>query len=161
MLMATRSISRTAAPAPPRARVSPLLLGAPVAAVLAGLGAEFVDFRELRVLFLLGVGFGVLATSYALTGARPGWRTLGLASLVGVATWGGGEALYTIIHASRGELFHAERFGPQPMQALGLIAAHGLFLGLPTGLAAGAMLHWPRLRARLRGRRGAGATDAA
>jgi hypothetical protein len=138
-----------------------MLAGAPVAAVLAGLGAEFVDFRELRVLFLLGVGFGVLSTSYALTGARPGWRTLGVAAAAGVATWGAGEAIYTIIHASRGELFHAERFGSQPMQALGLIAAHGLFLGLPTGLAAGAMLHAPWLRARLRDRRDGARVEAA
>ena len=149
--MATASISRPA-PATVRPRVSPLLAGAPIAALLAGLGAEFVDFRELRVLFLLGVGFGVLSTSYALTGARPGWRTLGIAALAGVATWGAGEALYTFIHASRGELFHADRFGSQPTQALGLIAAHGLFLGLPTGLAAGAMLHIPWLRARRRER---------
>ncbi len=152
--MATTSISRPARASAQRPSVpAALLAGAPIAAVLAGLGAEFLDFRELRVLFLLGVGFGVLSTSYALTGARPGWRTLGVAALVGVATWGGGEAIYTIVHASRGELFHADRFGSQPMQALGLIAAHGLFLGLPTGLAAGAMLQIPALRARLRERR--------
>ena len=160
--MATTSISRTA-PAPARRPFVPsaLLAGAPIAAVLAGLGAEFLDFRELRALFLLGVGFGVLSTSYALTGARPGWRTLGIAAAVGIAAWGGGEAMYTIVHASRGELFHADRFGSQPMQALGLIAAHGLFLGLPTGLTAGAMLHAPWLRARLRDRReGARAAEA-
>ncbi|MHB8377516.1 MAG: hypothetical protein ACYDEB_11245 [Dehalococcoidia bacterium] len=153
------SISTLAA-APPDRRPSRaaavLVWGAPLAAVLAGIGAEWLDFRALRVPFLLVVGCGVLATSYALSGTRPGRRRFALTALVGVATWGGGEALYTIIHASRGELFHAERFGPQPAQALGLIGVHALFLGLPTGLAAAAALHLPWLRARL-GRRGAGA----
>ena len=127
-----------------------LVLGAPIVAVCAGMGAEFLDFRALRVLFLLGVGFGVLATSFALFGTRASRRNFALTALVGVATWGGAEALYTIIHPLRGEAFHAGVFGPQWSQALGLVAAHGLFLGLPTGVAAAVLLHVPWLRARIR-----------
>ena len=50
-----------------------------------------------------------------------------------------------IIHAARGQAFEAERFGPQWAQALGLIGVHALFLGAPTGIAAGALL-WVRAR---------------
>jgi hypothetical protein len=145
------TISRTTAPPTdaPAAR-SPLVWGAPLAAVLAGIGAEFLDFRELRVPFLFGVGLGVLATSYALFGTRPGGRRFALTALVGMATWGGAESLYAVLHVARGELFDAPRFGPQAAQAFGLIGVHALFLGLPTGLAAGAMLHAPWLRQRMR-----------
>ncbi|HEX5480427.1 MAG TPA: hypothetical protein VFY79_11980 [Dehalococcoidia bacterium] len=129
---------------------SVLIWGAPLVAILAGIGAEFLDFRALRVLFLVGVGFGVLATSFALFGTRASRRNFALTALVGVATWAGAETLYTILHPLRGEAFHAGVFGPQWSQALGLIAAHGLFLGLPTGVAAAAMLHVPWLRARMR-----------
>ncbi|MDE3096035.1 MAG: hypothetical protein KGK07_08540 [Chloroflexota bacterium] len=146
------SISALAA-APPDRRPSRaaavLVWGAPLAALLAGMGAEWLDFRALRVPFLLVVGCGVLATSYALSGARAGGRRFALTVLVGMATWGAGEALYTVIHSARGEPFHAGRFGPQPAQALGLIGVHALFLGLPTGLVAAALLHAPWLRARL------------
>ncbi|MHB8514871.1 MAG: hypothetical protein ACYDCT_05710, partial [Dehalococcoidia bacterium] len=86
------SISALAA-APPDRRPSRaaavLVWGAPLAAVLAGIGAEWLDFRALRVPFLLVVGCGVLATSYALSWTRPGGRRFALTALVGVATWGG------------------------------------------------------------------------
>jgi hypothetical protein len=62
------------------------------------------------------------------------------AMVLGVTTWGAAQTLYVILHAAQGERFDAPRFGPQPLQALGLIAAHALFLGAPTGLAAGAVL---------------------
>ena len=129
---------------------SVLIWGAPLVAILAGIGAEFLDFRALRVPFLFGVGFGVLATSYALFGTRGSRRNFALTALVGVATWGGAEAVYTILHPLRGESFHAGIFGPHWTQAFGLIAAHGLFLGLPTGITAAAMLHVPWLRTRMR-----------
>ncbi len=152
------SISRTA-PAPAEDRPlrpgSALIWGAPLAAVLAGIGAEFLDFRALRVPFLFGVGIGVLATAYALFGTRPGGRRFALTALVGMATWGAAESLYAVLHVSRGEAFHASAFGPQATQALGLIGVHALFLGLPTGLAAAAMLQVRWLRARIT-RRGAG-----
>jgi len=46
-----------------------------------------------------------------------------------------------------GQRFHAERFGPQPLQAVGLVAAHGVFLGAPTGAVAGSvLLAWRRVR---------------
>jgi hypothetical protein len=98
------------------------------------------------------VGFGVLATAYAFTGTRPGWRSFALATLVGVSTWAAVEGIYTIIHVARGEQFHADRFGPQWSQAIGLISAHGLLLGVPTGAAAGVMLQSKALWRRLGGR---------
>jgi hypothetical protein len=143
----------TAVPAPAQRRFEPratLAWGAPLAALLAGVGAEYLDFRELRVLFLLGVGIGVLATSYALFGARPGARRATLTALVGVLAWGAAEAVYVVLHALRGELFLADRFGPQPVQAVALVGVHALFLGLPTGIAAAAVLQAPVLLARVR-----------
>ncbi len=136
----------------PGAAGSVLLLGAPLAALLAGIAAEWLDFRALRVPLLAMVGLGVLATSYAISGTRAGVRPALTALITGVATWAAAETVYVGIHLARGEPFHAERFGPQPAQAVGLIAAHGLFLGAPTGLAAAALLHLPRLRGRTRRR---------
>ena len=46
-----------------------------------------------------------------------------------------------------GERFQAERFGPQWSQAVLLVAAHGVFLGVPTGIAVAAVL---QVAARLR-----------
>jgi hypothetical protein len=157
--MTTRTIpiarsSRPEASAPQSRRL--LVFGAPLVGLLAGIAAEWLDFRELRVPLLLMVGLGVLATAAALTGprpgTRPGWRMFTVAVASGVATWAGAEAVYTVIHGARGESFHAERFGPQWSQALGLIAAHGLFLGAPTGAAAGLMLQWRPLTRRIAGR---------
>ncbi|HZP58594.1 MAG TPA: hypothetical protein VFC53_13745 [Dehalococcoidia bacterium] len=133
----------------------PLTLGAPVAAVLLGAGAEWLDFRELRAAFLaLGVA-GVTVTALAL---RPGaWRAMPalraalLTVALGAATWAAAEATYVALHLAQGERFHAERFGPQPAQAIGLIAAHALFLGVPTGVAAAALVfgrEWLRRGAR-------------
>jgi hypothetical protein len=157
--MATPAVS-IRQPAPGEAHPSPaarwLAVGAPLVALLGGLAAEWLDFRELRVPLLLMVGFGVLATAYALVGAspaaRPGWRPFALATLVGVATWAAVESVYAVIHVARGEQFHADRFGPQWSQAIGLIAAHGVFLGAPTGAVAGVMLQWRPLWRRVRGR---------
>jgi hypothetical protein len=128
-----------------------LLLGAPLVAVLGGLSAEWLDFRALRVPLLLMVGFGVLATAYALSGTRTGRRPFATSVLAGAATWAAAEALYCVLHVALGHRFHAGAFGPsQAVQAVGLIATHGLFLGAPTGIAAALMLHAP---AWLRGRR--------
>ncbi len=153
--MATRAVPiapRTPGEAAPAPAARWLALGAPLVAVLGGMSAEWLDFRELRVPLLLMVGFGVLATAHALVGARPGWRPFLTAAFVGVATWAAVEGVYTVIHVARGEQFHADRFGPQWSQAIGLIAAHGLFLGAPTGVVAGLMLQWRTLWRRLRGR---------
>ena len=125
-----------------------LLLGAPIVALLAGTAAEWLDFRELRAPLLLMVGLGVLATAYAVNGTRGGWRPLVWTVLIGVATWAGAQGVYAIIHAASGERFHADRFGPQWSQAMALIAAHGVFLGAPTGLAAAILLRVAGLRAR-------------
>ncbi|HYM15676.1 MAG TPA: hypothetical protein VEZ14_08960 [Dehalococcoidia bacterium] len=116
------------------------VLAAPLVALLAGIAAEWLDFRALRVPLLLMVGVGVLATAYRLVGPRSGWRPFALVVLVGVATWAGAESVYAVIHLARGERFHAGVFGPQWSQFVGLVAAHGLFLGAPTGAAAALIL---------------------
>ena len=152
MATSAARISRTApGEAVPAPTARWLALGAPLVAVLGGMAAEWLDFRELRIPLLLMVGFGVLATAHALVGARPGWRAFAVAMLVGVATWAAVESVYTVIHVARGEQFHADRFGPQWSQAIGLIAAHGLFLGAPTGAVAGVLPQWRPLSRRLRG----------
>lgn len=149
-VMATRTttLAQTRAPLAPESR-SALLAGAPLVALLAGLSAQWVDFQALRLPLLFMVGFGVLATAYAVLGPRRGWRPFALATLLGVATWAAAETVYAIVHVALGERFHAERFGPQWSQAIGLIAAHGVFLGAPTGLVAGGILQiaaWRRDR---------------
>jgi MFS family permease len=117
-----------------------LVLGAPVAAVLAGMASEWLDFRALRWPLLAMVLAGVLMTSWALSGQRGGWRAFVGAVIVGIATWGMAETLYVIIHVLSGERFDAERFGTQPTQALGLIAVHAVALGGPTGAVAGVLM---------------------
>jgi hypothetical protein len=116
-----------------------LLLGAPIVALLAGLAAEWLDFRALRYPLLLLVGRGVLAPAIALFARERPLRAFALTVLVGAATWGAAETLYAILHLVQGESFDAERFGPQWRQALGLIGVHALFLGVPTGIAAGVL----------------------
>jgi hypothetical protein len=117
-----------------------LIYAAALAAVLAGIAAEWLDFRALRYPILLSVGVGVLFTAHSVFGRRTSVRTFLWTVALGVATWAAAESLYVAIHAARGEAFEAERFGPQWVQAVGLIGVHGLFLGLPTGLAAAAVL---------------------
>jgi hypothetical protein len=134
----------------PGGEVRWLALGAPLVALLAGMAAEWLDFRELRAPLLLMVGFGVLGTSYAVTRTRTGVRQFVTAVAGGAATWAAAEAVYAVIHVASGERFHAERFGPQWSQAIGLIAAHGAFLGAPTGLTAALMLHAPSFVRRVR-----------
>jgi hypothetical protein len=127
--------------------------GAPIVAVLAGFAAEWLDFRTLRYPILLLVGLGVLATAYAIHGARPNLRAAALIVLLGAATWGAAESLYAAIHVARGNEFDAARFGPQWRQAVGLIAVHAGVLGVPTGIAAAALLHaLPFARDRIRPR---------
>jgi hypothetical protein len=109
----------------------------PAAALVAGIAAEWLDFRALRYPLLFMVGAGVLATAFALFGHERTLRAFALTALLGVATWAAAEAIYVVIHATRGETFDADRFGPQWAQALGLIGVHALFLGLPTGIVAG------------------------
>ncbi|MBI5289309.1 MAG: hypothetical protein HY873_10110 [Chloroflexi bacterium] len=126
--------------------MSMLAWGAPVAALLAGMAAEWLDFRSLRVPLLLMVGFGVLATAVALNGGRRGWPAFLTATGIGFATWAGAEIVYAVIHVATGQPFDAERFGPQWSQAVMLVLAHGLFLGAPTGAVAGLLLQWSRVR---------------
>jgi len=144
-----------------------LIFGAPVAAALAGVTAEWLDVRALRYPLLLMVLAGVAATAFAIESrgrdvanasdpargrgqesgrGKPLRQRVVRALIIGVSTWAAAEMLYVIIHAARGEAFEAERFGPQWAQALGLIGVHALFLGAPTGIVAGALL---RVRARL------------
>jgi hypothetical protein len=94
------------------------------------------------------VGFGVLATAYSVNGTRRGWRRFGATVLIGIATWAGAQSVYAMIHIGGGERFHADRFGPQWSQAIALIAAHGAFLGAPTGLVAAVVLWVAANRAR-------------
>ncbi len=132
----------------PKRHIGLLLFGAPVAAILAGVAAEWLDFRALRVPLLLVVGFGVLATAYSVSGARRGWRPFAATVLIGIATWAAAQSVYAMIHVAGGERFHADRFGPQWSQAIALIAAHGAFLGAPTGVAAATILWIAAHRAR-------------
>lgn len=119
-----------------------------MAALLAGLAAEWMDFRGLRYPLLAMVGAGVLATAHALF-RRARWPGAFVATVVlGALTWGGAETLYVILHVASGESFDAGRFGPQWAQALGLIGVHAFFLGLPTGIAAGALLRLAQSRHR-------------
>ena len=141
-------VVRRAEPTVTKRPIGPLVFGAPLVAVLAGVSAEWLDFRALRIPLLLLIGFGVLATAYSVIGARRGWRPFAATVLVGVATWAGGQSIYAIIHAAAGEQFHADRFGPQWSQAIALIAAHGAFLGAPTGLVAAVILWVLAMRAR-------------
>lgn len=120
-----------------------LIFGAPLAAVLVGVSAEWLDVRALRYPLLTMVLAGVAATAFAIESRGRG--ALVRALIIGVSTWAAAETLYVIIHAARGQAFEAERFGPQWAQALGLIGVHALFLGAPTGIAAGALL-WVRAR---------------
>lgn len=126
-----------------------LLFGAPLGAVVGGMAGEWLDFRALRVPLLVAVGLGVLATAYAIHGTGGGWRRFAATVLIGVATWAAAQSIYAVLHLMGGERFHAERFGPQWSQAIALIAAHGAFLGAPTGLAAALMLRIPIVRGRL------------
>ena len=109
--------------------------------VLGGMSAEWLDFRELRVPLLLMAGCGVLAAAWAITRGRTGVRPFVETVIAGAATWAAIESTYVVIHLAAGERFHAERFGAQWSQAVGLIAAHGLFLGVPTGIAVALVLH--------------------
>jgi hypothetical protein len=123
-------------------------LAAPAAALAAGLAAEWLDFRELRVPLLLMVGAGVLLTGHAAFASRRSSAAAGLTVALGIATWAAAETVYVVLHVATGQEFNAERFGPQPAQAVGLIAAHGLFLGAPTGAVAAALLHVWRIAGR-------------
>ena len=109
--------------------------------LLGGMSAEWLDFRELRVPLLAMAGCGVLAAAWAMTRGRTGARPFAETVAAGAATWAAIEALYVVIHLAGGERFHAERFGPQWSQAIGLVAAHGVFLGVPTGVAVAVALH--------------------
>jgi len=123
-----------------RSSASIFVAAAPAAALLAGLAAEFLDFRALRYPLLLVAGAAVLATAFALFSRRDGLRPLLVTVLVGAATWGAAESLYVLLHLARGEAFDAPRFGAQWSQALGLIGVHALFLGVPTGIAAATLV---------------------
>ena len=135
-----------------------LMYAAPLAALLAGCAAEWLDFRALRYPLLVLVLFGVTLTRHAhdlLARDREGARQRGSLDAVlrtvvlGVVTWGVAETVYVLLHVVQGERFEADRFGPQAVQAIALIAAHGVFLGAPTGIAAWALL---QLRSMLRRR---------
>jgi hypothetical protein len=124
------------------------LYAAPVAAIIAGISAEWLDFRALRYPLLLMMLAAVVATRFAHEelarrrgdAPRSAPDAMLRAVLLGMITWGAAQTLYVILHVAQGERFDAPRFGPQPLQAIGLIAAHAIFLGVPTGLAAGAIL---------------------
>lgn len=123
-----------------------LLLGAPGVAILAGMSAQWLDFRALRLPLLLLVGFGVLATAYAVSGLRRDWRAALTTVLIGAATWAAAQSIYAVLHVASGERFHADRFGAQWSQAIALIAAHGAFLGAPTGIVAAMILRVAAMR---------------
>jgi hypothetical protein len=133
--MTMRTSTVAAAPAVARPGGAHILaFGAPLAAVLAGLAAEFLDFRALRVPLLLMVLAGVAATAYALS--PRGWRGAAFTVALGALTWAAAETIYVIIHAASGQPLETERSASQPAAALWLIAVHGVVLGVPTGAAA-------------------------
>jgi hypothetical protein len=147
--MTTRLDLLVAAPPASSVRIAPWLIwAAPLTAQLAGGAAEWLDFRALRYPLVAIVLAGVTLTRYAHDVPRPGraLRRRGAVDallrtvLLGVITWGAAETVYVLLHAAQGERFEADRFGPQPAQALALIAAHGVFLGAPTGAVAWALL---------------------
>ena len=82
----------------------------------------------------------VALTSGRLAADARGWRPFLTALALGPATWAAAQVVYVLLQMARGEPFEADRFGPQWAQALGLIGAHALFLGIPTGAAAGGLL---------------------
>ena len=118
---------------------------APAAAVIAGLAAEFADFRELRWPLLALVLAGVTITAATAIRERSRWRAAAMTVALGALTWGAAETIYVLLHLVRGGEFTAERFGDsQAAQALGLIAVHAVALGVPTGAVAAALLAlWP------------------
>lgn len=118
-----------------------LLFGAPLAAILAGMAAEWLDFRTLRYPLLLMVGAGVLSTAWALFGVERTLRAFFATVLLGAATWVAAETLYVVLHAVQGERFDMEPSVPQWAQALELIGIHGLVLGVPTGGAVAVIRH--------------------
>jgi hypothetical protein len=134
------------------------MYAAPLAAVLAGCAAEWLDFRALRYPLLAMVLAGVTLTRYAHDAhdalardraqpTRGSIDALVRAVALVAVTWSAAETVYVLLHVLQGERFEADRFGPQPMQALALIAAHGVFLGAPTGIVAWGLL---RVRSALR-----------
>ncbi len=124
-------------------RMSWLVVGAPLAAVISGVCAHFFADRQP---LLIPMMIGIVATSFALARGGTGLRVFLLALAVGFLAWGGEQIVYSITHVAAGEQFEAERFGPQWAQVLGLTLAHAVFLGLPSGLLAGLLLHVPPLR---------------
>lgn len=128
-------------------RIDPFLFAAPVAAVAAGMGAEWLDFRALRYPLLLMMGLGVVVTGYALVGDRTGWKAAVKTVVLGVSAWAAAQTFYVVLHLALGGRLNFEMFDSQPAQAAGLIVAHGVFLGAPTGGVAAAGL-W--LMARMR-----------
>jgi hypothetical protein len=119
-------------------------------ALAAGLSAEYLDFRALRVPILLLVLAGVIASVRLLDIGRTGHR-IAAVLVTGAAAWGGAQVVYAVIHASRGRTFefNAWPWESQASQAAGLILAHAVFLGFPTGIAASAVVEaWTWLRRR-------------
>lgn len=112
-----------------------------LAIVLCGMAAEWLNFRALRVPLLLLAGCGVLAAAWAITRGRAGVRPFLETVAAGAATWAAIETAYVVIHLAQGERFHADRFGAQWSQAVLLVAVHGAFIGVPTGIAVAVALH--------------------
>jgi hypothetical protein len=126
--------------------VSAVLAGtAPAAAIAAGLFSSLTEFREWQELILVMMVAGAAAGAVGLAGDRDGRRLALTALALGPAMWAGAQVVYVAVQLVQGDPFEADRFGPQWVQAVGLIAAHAVFLGVPTGLAAALLvLGWRR-----------------
>lgn len=126
----------------PRRRYA-ALASAPAAAVVAGLAAEWLDFRALRAPILIMVVAAVLITGGALIGGRRDGGAFATITLVGVLAWTAVSAVFVAVHGTRGEsfMFGEEYLDQQWMRAAGVIVAHGLLLGAPTGVAAALIVH--------------------
>lgn len=126
-----------------------LASAAPAAALVAGVLSAFTDFRALRepILLMMVVAVALSAAS-ATRGARER-HVFWTAVVLGAATWAGSQMVYVALQIARQEPFEADLFGPQWSQALGLVAAHAAFLGVPTGIAAGTgVIAWRRVMTR-------------
>lgn len=122
-----------------------LAVGAAAAAITTGLLSALTEFREWRELILVMMVAGAAMGAAGLHRGSDDRRLTLTAFVLGPAMWALAQIVYVMVQLGRGEPFEADRFGPQWAQALGLIAAHAVFLGTPTGVAAALLvLGWRR-----------------
>lgn len=126
-------------------RPSVLAVAATAAAITTGLLSALTEFRDWRELILVMMVAGAAMGAVGVHRGPSNRRLALTAFLLGPGMWALAQVVYVLVQLGRGEPFDADRFGPQWSQALGLIAAHAVFLGIPTGAAAAVLvLGWRR-----------------